>query len=116
MQFNIVDYNDLTKSLLSIAKDMGLLTIILWPKMSWELFHFCIVIFPNEFVRKIQSSYCQSFNLNQYKLSYTVSNNIVVYEEPVSRANKIPLCAVKFEAGEENRIVYESLCWLPMTN
>ena len=47
--------------------------------------------------------------LNQYKLSYTVSNNIVVYEEPVSRAKKMPQCAVKFEAGEENRIVYESL-------
>ena len=48
----------------------------------------------------------------QYKLSYTVSNNIEVYEEPVPRAKKTPHCAANFEAGEENRIVYESLSWM----
>ena len=35
----------------------------------------------------------------QYKLLYTISNNIEVYEEPVRRAKTIPYCAVKFETG-----------------
>ena len=49
----------------------------------------------------------------QHKLLYTISNNIEVYEESVPRTKKIPHCAVKFEAGEENRIVhvYRSLYW-----
>ena len=48
-------------------------------------------------------------NSCQYKLLCTISNNIEVYEEPVPWTNKIPHCAVEFEAGEENRIVHESL-------
>ena len=38
-----------------------------------------------------------------------ISNNIKVYDEPVPRTKKIPHRAVKFEAGEENGIVYERL-------
>ena len=45
----------------------------------------------------------------QYKLSYTISNNIDVYEGPVPQAKKMPHCAVKFEAGEENITVEKSL-------
>ena len=41
----------------------------------------------------------------QYKLLYTISNNIEVFEKPVPRTKEIPHRAVKFEAGEENRIV-----------
>ena len=53
-----------------------------------------------------------SFSAFQYKLLYTISNNIEVYEEPVSRTKKIPHRAVEFMAGEENRTVYDSLyCW-----
>ena len=48
---------------------------------------------------------------NQDKLLYTFSNGIQVYEEPVPWTKKIPHRAVKFEAGEENRVVYESLYW-----
>ena len=49
----------------------------------------------------------------QYKLLYIIWNNIEVYEEPVSRNKKILHHAVKFEAGEENRNVYESLyCYI----
>ena len=44
-----------------------------------------------------------------YKLLYTISNNIEIYEGPVQLTKKIPHCAVKFKACEENRIVYESL-------
>ena len=43
-------------------------------------------------------------DLTQYKLSYIISNNIEVYEEPVPQTKKIPNPAVEFEAGEENRI------------
>ena len=32
--------------------------------------------------------------------------------QPVSQTKKNPHFAVKFEAGEENRIVHESLHWL----
>ena len=49
---------------------------------------------------------------SQYKSLYLNSNNIEVDEEPVSQLKKIPHCAVKYEAGEENRIVYESLYWM----
>ena len=49
------------------------------------------------------------FNTVQYKLLYTISNNLVDYEEPVPRTKKIPHCVVEFEASEENRIVHESL-------
>ena len=41
----------------------------------------------------------------QYRLLYTISNSIEKYEEPVPRRKKIPHHAVKFEAGEGNRIV-----------
>ena len=47
----------------------------------------------------------------QYKFLYTISINIEVYEDLVQRIQKIPYFAFKFEAGEENRIVYESLYW-----
>ena len=43
--------------------------------------------------------------IEQYRNSYTISNNIEVYEEQVSRTKKICQCAVKFEAGKENRIM-----------
>ena len=46
---------------------------------------------------------------NQYGFWYTILNNIEVYEEPVPWTKNAPYCAVKFEAGEKNRIVYESL-------
>ena len=46
---------------------------------------------------------------SQYKPLYTISNSIEVYEERVPWTKKIPHCAVKFEASEKNRIVYESL-------
>ena len=47
----------------------------------------------------------------QYKLLYTISNNIDVYGEPVPRTKKVHYRAVKFEACEENRIISESLYW-----
>ena len=47
----------------------------------------------------------------QHKLLFSISNNIGVYEEPVLQIKKIPHHAVKFETGEEKRIVYESLYW-----
>ena len=43
-------------------------------------------------------------NTRQYRNLYTILNNIDVYEEQVGRTKKIPHCAVKFEAGKENRI------------
>ena len=42
---------------------------------------------------------------------FTKSNNIEVCEEPVSVTKKLPCCAIKLEAGEENRTVQESLYW-----
>ena len=45
----------------------------------------------------------------QYKLLYTISNNIEVYEEPVPRTKKIIHYIVKSGADEENGIVCESL-------
>ena len=45
------------------------------------------------------------FNTNQYKLLLTISNSIEVYQEPKPQTKKIPHCAVKFRAGEKNRIV-----------
>ena len=45
----------------------------------------------------------------QYKLCYTISNNIEIYEEPIPSTKKIPPCVVKFEIGEENRIVQENV-------
>ena len=36
-------------------------------------------------------------------------NNTEVYEEPVPRTKEISHCAVKFEADQGNRIVYDSL-------
>ena len=44
----------------------------------------------------------------QYKLLYTILNDVEVYEEPVSRTKKFPLCSVEFETGEEKIIEYES--------
>ena len=49
------------------------------------------------------------FTLSQYKILYTISNNIEVYGESVPRTKKLPHCAVKFKVGEENRIENESL-------
>ena len=48
-------------------------------------------------------------DFQQHKLWHTISNNIEVYKEQVLRTKKIPYRAVKFEAGEENRIIHESL-------
>ena len=47
--------------------------------------------------------------LSQYKLLYIISNNNEIYEVPVKQTNKLPHCVVKFEAGEENRIVQKGL-------
>ena len=47
--------------------------------------------------------------LSQYKLLYTISNNIEIYKVPVKRTNKLPHCAVKVQVGEENRFVQKSL-------
>ena len=41
----------------------------------------------------------------QYKILYTISNNIEVYEESGPRTKKPSHNAVKFEAGEVNRIL-----------
>ena len=57
----------------------------------------------------VQFSFLFSQRKTQYKFLYTILNNIKVYEEPVPRTKNIPHREVKFEAGEENRIVYESL-------
>ena len=67
-----------------------------------------IIIIKHWFVSKLWIYFAVSLSL-QYKLLCTISNNIEVYEEPEPRTNKIPHCAVKFEAGEENIIEYESL-------
>ena len=55
----------------------------------------------------------EPFLLPLYKLLHTFSNNIEVYEEPKQRTKKIPHYAVKFEAGQEKRIVYDSLYCMP---
>ena len=47
----------------------------------------------NEFVK--QSSIC----------AHIICNSIKVCEQPVPRTNKMPQCAFKFEAVEENRIL-----------
>ena len=49
------------------------------------------------------------FKVRRYRLLYTISNNIEVYELPVKRTKKNPQHAIKFEADEENKIVYEIL-------
>ena len=49
--------------------------------------------------------------LVHFKRLRTISNKIEVYEEPVPRTKKISHCAVKVEAGEENRILNECLYW-----
>ena len=46
---------------------------------------------------------------------YTILNNIEIYGEPVPRTKEIPHYAVKFDADEENRIVFESLFCLSST-
>ena len=46
-----------------------------------------------------------TFAYLQYKHLCTISNNIEVYDDPVPRTKEITHHAVKFEAGEENRIV-----------
>ena len=54
--------------------------------------------------------FCASHSVgSQYKLLYTLSNNIEVYDDLVPRAKTIPNRAVKFEVVEAKRIVYESL-------
>ena len=42
---------------------------------------------------------------------FIISKKFVVCEEPVPRTKEISHCAVEFETGEENRIVYERLYW-----
>ena len=37
------------------------------------------------------------------------SNSVEVYEEPMPKIKKIPNHAVKFEAGEENRIIKQEI-------
>ena len=63
---------------------------------------------------------CRKFeelNIWQYKLLYTISNNIEVYEDPVTRTKKISHCALKFGAKfEENRIVNKSLQYTLLNN
>ena len=56
-----------------------------------------------------KSKHTQNYGHQQYKLLRITFDNIEVYEEPVARIKRIPHCAVKFEASEENRIVNESL-------
>ena len=55
----------------------------------------------------------------QYKLLYTISNNIEVYEEPVPRTKKIHYCAVKFETDEEERpvtnVCTDALMWASLS-
>ena len=47
---------------------------------------------------------------SQYKLLFTISNNVEIYEEPVPRrTKKFHHCAITFGAGEENTIGEESL-------
>ena len=41
--------------------------------------------------------------LQQYKVLCTISNNIEVREEAVPWTNKMPQCAVKFEAGKKEK-------------
>ena len=49
------------------------------------------------------------FAQHTIKTLVIISNKIETHEEPVKWAEKIPCRTVKFEAGEENRIVYEHL-------
>ena len=56
----------------------------------------------------VQFSFLFSQRKTQYKLLFTILNNIKAYEKPVPRTKNIPHRSVKFEAGEENRIAYES--------
>ena len=87
-------------SLLTISEDLwkGVSLILLvytsWIKTFWSIDYTSDLYTIQTFVQTI------------------FANNIEVYEDPVSRTKTIPHCAVKFEAGKENRILYEGLyCW-----
>ena len=45
---------------------------------------------------------------------YRISDNMEIYEQSLQQTKRIPHCAVKFEAGEETRIVHESLHCFPI--
>ena len=46
---------------------------------------------------------------SKYEFLYATSNNIEVYEKSVPRTKKILNHAVRFEAGEEDRIAYRTV-------
>ena len=55
-----------------------------------------------------------AFENGQYKLLYTISNNVEVYEELVTRMKNIRLYVVKFEARSVRRIeLYTKVCTVP---
>ena len=58
----------------------------------------------------LKFKHTRNYGHQQYKLLDITLDNIEVYQEPVARIKRIPHRAYKFEAGEENRIVNESLC------
>ena len=74
-----------------------------------------------QLIRRIKMSYknkiqnredVSEFNLQisvmvQYKLLFTISNNTEVHEEPLPQTQKIPHCAIIFEASEGNTIVWK---------
>ena len=53
--------------------------------------------------------YAVSLDTSTNNLNGSISNDIKVYKEPVTRTTKIPHCAVQFEANEKNRFIYERL-------
>ena len=74
--------------------------VVLWTENSdWILQTAIIKLFADQSEVGALHLWCQ------YKLLYTILNNIEVYEEPVPRTKKIPYYVVEFKAGEENRIV-----------
>ena len=68
-----------------------------------------IIMFLNSNLFLGKSKHTRKNTNQQYKLLYITLDNIDVYEDPEPRTRKFTHCAVKFEAGEENRIVIESL-------
>ena len=55
-----------------------------------------------------------AFENGQYKLLYTISNNVEVYEEPVTRMKNIRRHVVKFEVRPVRRIeLYAKVCTAP---
>ena len=51
-------------------------------------------------------------HINSAKFCLPFPKNSDVYWESVPPKKKIPHCAIKFGAGEENGIIYESLYWI----